>query len=362
MKKSRIPGWLAVVGIVLIGVLGFSGYKVASIFSQYKEADDEYEDLQALMNRTAAPAEEAVESALPTPEGAQEQAVNATVTAAPTAAASPTVKAAVTPASAPTATAAPSAMDVPTEKAAIATAADSTATVAPTAVPESEEQVAAVTPTAKAAVTAAVARTEAGASETPEPLIQKDFAPLLEINDDAVGWIYSENTAIDYPIVQGDDNVFYLDHLFSRSYGFAGAIFMDIDNAPDFSDWHTVVYGHHLNNGSMFASLSSYRAQTYYEEHPVMYLHTPTGDYRIELFSGYARDASTMPHDFDTTEEFLTYVDQITRLSNFTSDVVVGPEDRIISLVTCSYVTDDARFVVHGKLVQLYAEDTGDAD
>ena len=191
---------------------------------------------------------------------------------------------------------------------------------------------------------------------TPVPLVQMDFAPLLEINEDVVGWIYSEGTVIDYPIVQGDDNVFYLDHLFSGKWGFAGTLFMDYDNLPDFSDYNTVVYGHHLKNGEMFASISNYRDQDYYEEHPVMYLYTPAGDYKVELFSGYARDASPIPHDFDTPEDYLAYIDQITALSDFSSDVTVGPEDRIISLVTCSYVTDNARYVLHGKLVPLYEE------
>jgi len=85
---------------------------------------------------------------------------------------------------------------------------------------------------------------------------------------------------------------------------------------------------------------------------------TPAGDYEIQLFSGYARDALLMPHDFDTPEDYLAYIDEITALSDFTADVTVGPGDRIISLVTCTYVTDNARYVLHGKLVPLYREDT----
>lgn len=287
MNKRRIPSWLiAVVVLVLIGVFGFSGYKVLTIYRAYHQADDEYADLQALMGHGEAtePAETPAPEATATRTG--ERVVIVLAEALPA------------------------------------------ATPAPTAEP----------------------------SPTPEPLIQMDFAPLLEINGDAVGWIYSEGTAIDYPIVQGDDNVFYLDHLFSGKWGFAGTIFMDYDNMPDFSDYNTVVYGHHLKNGEMFASIDNYGDQEYYEEHPVMYLYTPAGDYEVELFSGYARDASPMPHDFDTPEEYLAYIDEITALSDFTAEVTVGPDDRIISLVTCAYVTDNARYVLHGKLVPLYAE------
>ena len=294
MNQKRLPRWLvAAVVLVLIGAFGFSGYRVVTIYLAYQEAGDEYADLQALLNHGAAT------------EPTQTPAPSAAATAAGTSERVVIVLAGPLPTPTP----------APTEA----------TTAAPTA--------------------------------TPTPLIQMDFAPLLEINGDAVGWIYSEGTVIDYPIVQGDDNTFYLDHVFSGDWGFAGTLFMDVDNFADFSDMNTVVYGHHLNNGDMFASLVDYADQEYYDAHPVMVLYTPTGDYEIQIFSGYARDASAMPHDFDTPEDFMAYVGQITALSDFTTGVEVGPDDRVISLVTCSYVTDNARFVVHGKLVPLYAGD-----
>ncbi len=293
MKKKKFPRWLLVTAMIaLLGVFGFSGYKVVTIYSAYHEADHAYADLQTLVGHDDA-ASEPVETPAPGATATQTGERIVIVMAEPL----------------PTSTPAP--------------------TVEPTV--------------------------------TPEPLIQMDFAPLLAINEDAVGWIYSEDTVIDYPIVLGDDNVFYLDHLFSGKWGFAGTIFMDVDNRSDFSDYNTVIYGHHLKNGQMFASISNYRNQKYYDEHPVMYLYTPTGDYEIQIFSAYARDASAIPHDFDTPEEYMSYIDQITKLSDFTTDVTVGPEDRIISLVTCSYVTDNARFVVHGKLVPLHVGDEGKA-
>lgn len=297
MNKKRVPSWLiAVVVAFLIGAFGVSGYKVVTIYLSNAQADDEYEDLKALVGREEKPE----------------------ATVEPTAEPAPTAEAAAT---------------------------------------NTSERVVVVLAEPINPATQTTEEVQTPVSPTPEPLIQMDFEPLLTINEDAVGWIYAEDTVIDYPIVQGDDNVFYLAHLFSGSWGFAGTIFMDVDNIPDFSDMNTVIYGHNLKNGEMFASLSNYRGQAYYDEHPVMYLYTPTGDYRVELFSGYARDASLMPHDFDLPEEFTAYVDEITRLSNFQTDVVVGPEDRILTLVTCSYVTDNARYVVHGKLVPLYEEE-----
>jgi len=186
------------------------------------------------------------------------------------------------------------------------------------------------------------------------PEKQVDFEALRAINDDTVAWIYSEGTPIDYPVVLGEDNAFYLTHTFSGRPGAAGAIFMDFDNQGDFSDANTAIYGHHMRNGSMFASLDKYRKQSYYDEHPVIYLYTPGGNYAIELFSAYVRDASLLPHDFDSPRAFLAYADQIKALSDFRSDVMIGENDRIVTLVTCNYNYDDARYVVHGKLVPLH--------
>ena len=197
------------------------------------------------------------------------------------------------------------------------------------------------------------------ASAAPPPLAltapekQVDFDELKKINGDTVAWIYSEGTPIDYPVVLGEDNAFYLDHTFTGRPGSAGAIFMDMGNQDDFSDANTAIYGHHMRNGSMFASLDKYRKQSYYDAHPVIYLYTPGGNYAIELFSAYVRDASLLPHDFESPEAFLAYVEKIKALSDFKSDVSVGADDRIVTLVTCNYNYDDARYVVHGKLTLL---------
>jgi sortase B len=93
----------------------------------------------------------------------------------------------------------------------------------------------------------------------------------------------------------------------------------------------------------------------------VIYLYTPGGNYAIELFSAYVRDASPLPHDFKSPEDFLAYVDQIKALSDFKSDVTIGANDRIVTLVTCNYNYDDARYVVHGKLVSLRGAAPDDA-
>ena len=92
-----------------------------------------------------------------------------------------------------------------------------------------------------------------------------DFTKLVELNDQSVGWITIDGTAIDYPVVQGDDNSYYLTHDFNNSSSIQGSIFMDYRNQPDFSDWNNIVYGHNMDNGSMFGALVKYRKQAFYE-------------------------------------------------------------------------------------------------
>lgn len=189
-----------------------------------------------------------------------------------------------------------------------------------------------------------------GNAEAGSPLSQIDFEALRAHNPDSVGWISIKDTAIDYPVVQGRDNEYYLDHLFSGAYGIAGSIFMEVTNAPDFSDRNTIIFGHHMKNGSMFAGLDKYRSQDYYEQHPSGALYTPAGDYVVEWFAGYAITAAPLPIGFGSETDFMDYVEQAFRQSHFKADVDVLPTDRIVTLCTCSYVSDDARYILMGVL------------
>jgi len=121
-----------------------------------------------------------------------------------------------------------------------------------------------------------------------EPLVEQriDFEALRAVNDDAVAWLYSPGTMIDYPIVKASEYNYYLFHLLDHSYNINGTLFIDYNNAPDLSERLTVVYGHHMNSDMMFTSLMGYKDQSYYEEHPFMYLYTETGIYRLDLLYG----------------------------------------------------------------------------
>lgn len=192
---------------------------------------------------------------------------------------------------------------------------------------------------------------------TPAPMLlfQPDFEALSAINDDIAGWLISEGTVIHYPVVQGSDNSYYLNHLFDGSRNRMGTLFIDCDNTPKFEDANTIIYGHHMKSGAMFASLVGYREQTYYNVYPTMLLLTPHGNYRVELFAGYTTGAAsdTYKKTFGSDEAFAEYLANVRAQSDFKSDVVVTPEDHIVTLSTCTYEYDDARYVVQGKLVAL---------
>lgn len=209
------------------------------------------------------------------------------------------------------------------------------ATTAPFAVPGSEE-------------------TEVAAIETSP--IQVDFDALLAQCSDIVGWIYCEDTVINYPIVRGNDNDYYLHHFIDGSYNGGGTLFMDYKNNKSFSDPNSVIYGHRMNDGSMFASLKKYNTDPeYYSKHPTLYVNTPTQNYRMDIFAAFVCDADSDTYTFGFPDDaaFQRWLSRMVSQSDFKTDVEVGPQDHVLTLSTCTYEWYDARYVVMGKLVPI---------
>ncbi len=197
--------------------------------------------------------------------------------------------------------------------------------------------------------------TESGESASKEDLIPwpaVDFTALSEINPDIVGWIYIEDTDINYPVVQGSDNAYYLKHLFNGEYNNSGCIFLDSRVALDFSDRHNILYGHHMKNGTMFSGLDNFKRQDYYDAHSCALLMTPSGNYRVEFFAGYVASVEEAAWNvgFGSDMEFEAWVEDARERSCFESDISVAVTDRILTLSTCSYEFNNARFVLLGVL------------
>jgi len=177
--------------------------------------------------------------------------------------------------------------------------------------------------------------------------ITVDFDGLLQKNADVVGWIYSEGTQINYPVLRGEDNSLYLNTMISGEYNPAGSIFMDYRCEPDLSGFNTIIYGHHMKNGSMFASLHQYIDQSFYEDHKYMWYLTPEHVYRLDVISGYIGKAEAEVYTiFKDLDELNSYLSFATLYSDFTPAQVPEEIDRIVALSTCSYEYDDARYVV----------------
>ena len=185
--------------------------------------------------------------------------------------------------------------------------------------------------------------------------IQVDFAALKAQNDEVVGWIYSPNTVISYPVVKGVDNDFYLYHTFDGTPNASGSIFMDAVCDTDLSQSNTILYGHHMNNGSMFASIADYKQAGYLEAHPVLYYYTPDRTYLLEVFCMFVTgpDSDVYTFNFTSPEEFERYLESWRSRSNFDTDVEVTGEDHIMTLSTCTYEYEDARYVVMCKIVPM---------
>lgn len=167
-----------------------------------------------------------------------------------------------------------------------------------------------------------------------------------------VAWIYIPDTAVNYPVFYSGENDYYLHHTGKGEESVAGAIYLDGRNARDFGDTHNILYGHHMADGSMFAGLKSFKDAEYYPEHRYGVLITPEGYRVIEFFSGYVasvdQDAWTI--EYGGEENYVNWINAECALSCFRADTVPLSGDRVITLSTCSYEFDNARFVLHGIL------------
>lgn len=184
--------------------------------------------------------------------------------------------------------------------------------------------------------------------------IQVDFSGLTAQCADFIGWLYCEDTVINYPVVQGSDNSYYLYRFLDGSYNSNGTLFMDCENDPNMGSLNTIIYGHHMRSGSMLASLDDYAEQEYYEAHPVMWFLTPERAYRIELLASFVTSADSDSYTlFETQEQLQEYLDKALAKSLFKTAADTDNVTQIITLSTCAYSYDNARTVVIGSVTPI---------
>lgn len=167
---------------------------------------------------------------------------------------------------------------------------------------------------------------------------------------DVIGWLYIPDTPINYPIMQSDDNDYYLSHAYDGSYLKAGSVFLDYRCESRFMNPINIVYAHNMKNGSMFAGVLKFADSAYFDNHRYGWLSTPENVYRIDFFSCAKADMND--ELYDGSMPVSQWIPHIADMSAVFRDAEFSEDDRFISLSTCSYEFQNARTILTGKLVE----------
>ncbi len=186
------------------------------------------------------------------------------------------------------------------------------------------------------------------------PLINVDFNELKKKNADTVAWINVNNTNINYPIVQTDNNDFYLDHSYDLSYNEAGWVFLDYRNNSSFSDKNTIIYAHSRLDKTMFGSLSKVLKPQWYEnkDNHIIRISNEKENSLWQIFSVYIIETESyyITTNFNNDSDYLEFLETMKNRSKYDFNTELSSNDRIITLSTC--YDDDRKTVVHAKLIK----------
>ena len=180
-----------------------------------------------------------------------------------------------------------------------------------------------------------------------------DFDALRKINPDIVGWLYYESTNINYPIVQGKDNDYYLHISFDGTWTLGGTLFADAITEEPFNQFNTIVYGHHMQDHTMFGDIKELKDPEYCKEHPQFELITPEGKYHLKIcaFVHQPSDSAIYTTNFHDEEGKQEYINLIKSLATYITTEEMTAEDRLVILSTCAYEFQEARYMVVGKMI-----------
>ncbi len=187
------------------------------------------------------------------------------------------------------------------------------------------------------------------------PLMNVDFNELIEKNNDTVGWIFVNNTNINYPVVQTDDNSYYLNVSFEDKYSDAGWIFMDYRNNNNLKDRNTIIYGHSRKDMSLFGTLRNVVKKSWYNDNDnyIVKYSTPKENTLWQVFSTYTIKAESyyIKTDFDSDTEYEKWLNDMLNRSVFDYKTSVNKDDKVLTLSSC-YTSDGIRVVLHAKLIK----------
>ena len=197
------------------------------------------------------------------------------------------------------------------------------------------------------------AETEEKIAETEQsqtkPDIPVDFEKLWEINPEIYAWIEIPGTSVAYPIVQSaSDNSYYLNHTIEGMAGYPGSIYTEGINSKDFQDFNTMIYGHDMEDGSMFGGLYQFADPDYLKNHETLIIYTPEHKLTYRIFMSLTYDDRHIMGSFDFSEnqEREAYLDSIGN-----TDEEVTADSKIVTLSTCIATQPSNRFLVEAVLI-----------
>lgn len=304
-KRKRTSPLYPVIIAVLLCVMGYSGYQIASTLIRNHKADSVYEDIanQYIME------DDPTEQPVPTEPSPTETSPSET-------------------SGEPQNTEESGQPHETEESAALITVEDDPETTPAPTVPK---------PTA--------------APSDPMRILNVNFTSLKQANSDVIAWLQGLGGAVNYPVVQGNDNAYYLTHLFDRTANANGTLFVHSEN-KFLQDDVTFIFGHHMRSGKMFGRLTDYESSSFYYNNPVFRLYTPGRTYTLKIYA-VVRGVGTERITLNYADEaaFNRAMQTYASRSLHPASVPVYYGDKIVCLCTCSRHIDDGRFFIYCKVM-----------
>lgn len=181
-----------------------------------------------------------------------------------------------------------------------------------------------------------------------------DISALQAVNSEVIGWLLIPGTELSQPVLQGKDNTFYLDHNWKLGHSDEGAVFMEWENSADFSDFNTILYGHNMRNGSMFALLHSYADPAFGKAHPDIYIVDGSGTRRYTVFAAFEAQVPGITYALGIREtaDKLAFLRHSRARTVLDASAFPTVHDHILTLSTCTGRGYTTRWVVQAVLAE----------
>lgn len=185
-----------------------------------------------------------------------------------------------------------------------------------------------------------------------DEMAEINISALQQTNADVLGWIRIPDTEVDYPLLQGEDNEFYLQHTWEKTPNSVGSIFLEHLSSPDLTDFNTIIYGHNMGNGSMFSALEHYAMQKHWQTHPYVYIATEMDVYRYEIFAFFRASVESITYgvEFQQDQKKADFLRNSANQTWIETGITPAVTDRIITLSTCSGADYSNRYVVQARI------------